>query len=242
MNELALFAGAGGGILAAELQGIETVCAVERDAYAAAVLAQRQTDGHIKPFPIWSDITTFDGIPWRGVVDIVSGGFPCQDISVAGGGKGINGSRSGMWSEMRRVIGEVQPTQVRIENSPAIIIRGLERIIQDLAAMGYVGRWGVLGAGAINGVCEGERFWCVATKADSAMLESMDVQKHIQPYSEESRRRQHTRAISAMLSQDDYSALKRNSNDVADGMDRLKAIGNGQNPVLAATAFRILSS
>ena len=81
MNELALFAGAGGGILGGHLAGWRTVCAVERDAYAAQVLSQRQNDGCLAPFPIWSDVCSFDDRPWRGIVDVISGGFPCQDIS-----------------------------------------------------------------------------------------------------------------------------------------------------------------
>jgi site-specific DNA-cytosine methylase len=84
MNELALFAGAGGGILGGHLLGWRTVCAVEWEPYPASVLAARQNDGVLPPFPIWDDVRTFDGRPWRGVVDVVSGGFPCQDISVAG--------------------------------------------------------------------------------------------------------------------------------------------------------------
>src|SRR5690606_29146694 len=84
LRELALFAGAGGGILGGKILGWETICAVERDAYAAQVLAQRQNDGILKPFPVWSDVTSFAGKPWRGIVDVISGGFPCQDISVAG--------------------------------------------------------------------------------------------------------------------------------------------------------------
>ena len=84
MNELALFAGAGGGILGGHLLGWRTVCAVEWAPYPASVLAQRQNDGLLPAFPIWDDVCTFDGKPWRGVVDVVSGGFPCQDISAAG--------------------------------------------------------------------------------------------------------------------------------------------------------------
>ena len=74
MNELALFAGAGGGILGGLLSGWRTVCAVEWDAYAASVLVARQNDGSLPPFPVWDDVQTFDGRPWRGVVDVVSGG------------------------------------------------------------------------------------------------------------------------------------------------------------------------
>ena len=87
MNELALFAGAGGGILGGHLLGWRTVCAVEWEAYPASVLCARQNDGLLPPFPIWDDVQTFDGHPWRGIVDVVSGGFPCQDISAAGGGR-----------------------------------------------------------------------------------------------------------------------------------------------------------
>ena len=84
MRELALFAGAGGGILGGVLLGWRTVCAVEINAFCARRLMQRQNEGHLPPFPVWDDVSTFDGRPWRGVVDVVSGGFPCQDISSAG--------------------------------------------------------------------------------------------------------------------------------------------------------------
>ena len=88
MNELALFAGAGGGILGGKLLGWRTVCAVEWEPYPASVLCARQNDGFLPPFPIWDDVQTFDGKPWRGIVDVISGGFPCQDISAIGGGGG----------------------------------------------------------------------------------------------------------------------------------------------------------
>lgn len=101
LNELGLFAGCGGGLLASRLLGWKTVCAVERDAYAASVLAQRQNDGLLEPFPIWSDVTSFDGRRWRGIIDVVSGGFPCQDISVINrNAQGLSGARSGLWSHM----------------------------------------------------------------------------------------------------------------------------------------------
>ena len=97
LNELALFAGAGGGILGGKLLGWRTVCAVEWEAYPASVLCARQNDKVLPPFPIWDDVQTFDGKPWRGIVDVVSGGFPCTDISAAGKGAGIDGEASGMW-------------------------------------------------------------------------------------------------------------------------------------------------
>ncbi len=165
MNELALFAGAGGGILGGHLLGWRTVCAVEWEPYAASVLVARQNDGLLPPFPIWDDVQTFDGRPWRGSVDVVSGGFPCQDISVAGKGAGIDGARSGMWGHMARIVGEVRPRYVFVENSPALLTRGLGRVLGDLAALGYDCRWTVLGAGDIGAPHQRDRFWLVARRS-----------------------------------------------------------------------------
>lgn len=162
MNELALFAGAGGGILGGHLLGWRTVVAVERDAYAAQVLAQRQNDGCLRPFPIWSDIETFDGRPWCGLVDVVSGGFPCQDVSAAGKGAGLDGKRSGLWFEMARVIREVQPRYVYVENSPVLTSRGLGRVLGDLAEMGFDAEWGVVSAADTGAPHLRERIWIVA--------------------------------------------------------------------------------
>ncbi|MGK8800983.1 DNA cytosine methyltransferase [Acinetobacter seifertii] len=161
MNELALFAGAGGGVLASYLMGWRTICAVERDAYAAQVLAQRQNDGILEAFPIWSDITTFDGKPWQGIVDVISGGFPCQDISSAGKGAGIEGERSGLWSEMARIIGEVRPRYVFVENSPMLVSRGLTRVISDLAKMGYDAQWARFSASNFGAPHIRDRIWIV---------------------------------------------------------------------------------
>ena len=162
MNELALFAGAGGGILGGHLLGWRTVCAVEWEPYPASVLCARQNDGFLPPFPVWDDVQTFDGKPWRGIVDVVSGGFPCQDISAAGKGEGIDGERSGMWREMARIIHEVRPRFVFVENSPMLTSRGLGRVLGDLASMGFDARWGVLGAADVGANHKRERIWIVA--------------------------------------------------------------------------------
>lgn len=162
MNELALFAGAGGGILGGVLLGWRTVCAVELDPYAASVLIQRQNDGLLPPFPVWDDVRTFDGKPWRGLIDVVSGGFPCQDISAAGKGAGIDGDRSGLWREMARIIGEVRPEYVFVENSPLLVGRGLARVLGDLAAMGFNARWGIVGAHHVGSPHKRDRCWIVA--------------------------------------------------------------------------------
>ena len=176
LRELALFAGAGGGILGGHLLGWRTVCAVEWADYPRRVLLARQRDGILPRFPIWDDVQTFDGNPWRGRVDVVSGGFPCQDISAAGKGAGIDGARSGMWFHMARIVREVRPRFVFVENSPMLTSRGLGRVLGDLAAMGYDAEWCVLGAVDVGAPHRRDRIWIVAHAAgvdrDSRRAES----------------------------------------------------------------------
>ena len=166
MNELHLFSGAGGGILGGMLLGHTCVCAVEIEPYPRQVLLQRQRDGILPHFPIWDDICTFDGRPWRGRVDIVAGGFPCQNISAAGNGAGLSGERSGLWSEMARVIGEVRPRFVFVENSPLLVSRGLDVVLSDLAEMGYNASWGIVGADDAGAPHRRKRIWIMGD-ADS---------------------------------------------------------------------------
>ena len=241
MNELHLFAGGGGGILGGMLLGHTCVCAVEIEEYPRKILFQRQRDGILPGFPVWDDVRTFDGRPWRGKVDVVCGGFPCQDLSIANPkGKGIDGSRSGLWSEMARVISEIRPRFAFVENSPQLVGRGLARVARDLAGLGYVARWGVMGGHATGSCANGERLWLLAHAGDGIGWEKATVPDKI-INSEESWRRQFERAISSCSSEEADSDLRGNPNALARSMDRLKATGNGQDPILAATAFTILS-
>ena len=157
-----LFAGAGGGILADLLLGHTPVGACEIEPYPRSVLLQRQRDGVLPGFPIWDDINTLDGTPWRGSVDVLAGGFPCQDISLAGGGAGITGKRSGLWKEYARVIGEMRPKLVFAENSPLLRTRGLGVVLEDLAQLGYNARWGIIGAGDVGAPHKRKRMWVLA--------------------------------------------------------------------------------
>lgn len=300
LNELALFAGAGGGILGSHLLGWNTICAVERDAYAAQVLAQRQNDGILKPFPIWSDITTFDGKPWNGIVDVISGGFPCQDISSAGKGAGIDGDRSGLWAEMARIISEVRPRFVLVENSPMLVSRGLTRVIGDLAKMGYDAHWARLSASNFGAPHIRDRLWIVANahserfafkditiglqkkvawsgNYDSQMANSESIRLEQAWKCESSSEKWLSRCCSEFpntncerckqveqrvtsRTQSERSTgssqhssftrgwkwwsteprLGRVADGVANRVDRLKAIGNGQVPEVARSAFKIL--
>jgi DNA (cytosine-5)-methyltransferase 1 len=111
MRGLSLFAGIGGIDLSLHLaMGDEyvTSCYVEIDGYCQRVLSARMSDGFLTPAPIFGDVTTFDGRPWNGYIDIIHGGFPCTDISVAGKNAGIiHGKQSGLWREFARIVGEV---------------------------------------------------------------------------------------------------------------------------------------
>ena len=162
-----LFAGAGGGILADLLLGHIPVGACEIEEYPREVLLARQRDGILPSFPIWDDIRTLDGGPWKGKVDVVCGGFPCQDISAAGKGAGIAGARSGLWGQMARFICEVSPRFVFVENSPMLTSRGLGTVLGDLAAMGYDARWCVLGACDAGAPHKRDRIWILATDTES---------------------------------------------------------------------------
>jgi DNA (cytosine-5)-methyltransferase 1 len=314
MNELALFAGAGGGILGGKLLGWRTVCAVEWEQYPASVLCARQNDGLLPPFPIWDDVQTFDGNPWRGIVDVVSGGFPCQDISVAGKGDGLDGERSGMWTEMARIIHEVRPKFVFVENSPMLTSRGLGRVLGDLASMGFDAKWGVLGAADIGANHQRDRIWIVAHSNSMRKLQpkgrkqdergwisnSSNEMAHSNsngfnyskqgklgksPIQAEAREKSNQIGRHTTLAHSNNERLQRGelfgdnqqeirrrfesahgatakcsptygtkadwwdiepdvgrvAHGVVARVDRLKAIGNGQVPLCAATAWRILS-
>jgi DNA (cytosine-5)-methyltransferase 1 len=241
LNELALFAGAGGGILGGHLLGWRTVCAVEWAEYPASVLCARQNDGLLPPFPIWDDVQTFDGNPWRGIVDVVSGGFPCTDISAAGKGAGIDGEASGMWREMARIIHEVRPRFVFVENSPILTSRGLDRVLGDLAKMGFDAKWGVLGADSVGLPHHRERIWVLATNP-SIKFNKWGGKKEIfwkpriqgEFYSRVDKNEHGLRSIFT-------PGLCRTRNGLPGQVDRLKAIGNAQVPRVVANAWRILS-
>jgi DNA (cytosine-5)-methyltransferase 1 len=262
MNELALFAGAGGGILGGHLLGWRTICAVEWEAYPASVLVARQNDKILPPFPIWDDVQTFDGKPWRGIVDVVSGGFPCQDISAAGKGGGIEAERSGMWREMARIIGEVRPKYAFVENSPMLTTRGLGTVLRDLAEMGYDAEWGVLGAADVGANHQRDRIWIVAKQRDILSYtehngvgwgeqqseSTQETNGKIPNTSSENVERHElpcrtSEGFFAFGSHRWWSIepnLDRVAHGVAFRVDRLKAIGNGQVPLCAATAWTIL--
>lgn len=164
LRTLHLFTGIGGGLLADLLLGHQCVCAVEIDFYCQQVLSARQKDGCLPWFPVFGDVKEFDGKPWRGLVDVIAGGFPCQDLSSAGKGAGITGSRSGLWKEMARIIGEVRPQFAFVENVPLLVKRGLVVVLGDLAEVGYDANYCILGADDVGAPHIRKRIWILGER------------------------------------------------------------------------------
>jgi len=235
-----LFSGAGGGILADLILGHEVIGACEIEKYPRDVLLARQRDGILPDFPIWDDVCTLDGKPWRGSVDILCGGFPCQDISAAGKGAGISGERSGLWKEYARLIGEMRPQFVFAENSPLLRTRGLGVVLEDLAALGYNARWGVLGARDVGAPHKRDRMWVLAY----TLSEGLERQRQPKESCQEWQGRECAKEMCQGFWEDSISEVARMDDGMADRVDRakrFKAIGNGQTPQCAAMAFSILS-
>ena len=169
MNGLALFAGYGGLELGADAAfggGVRTVCYVERESYAASTLVARMEESSLHPAPVWDDVTTFDGEPWRGVVDLVTAGFPCQPFSAAGKRRGMDDERW-LWDDIERILREVQPRWFVGENVPGLVRLGLEAVLRSLASLGYDVVWGAFQAGQMGASHKRERVFILARLGDA---------------------------------------------------------------------------
>lgn len=239
MNELHLFAGGGGGILGGILLGHTCVCAVEIEPYCRKILLQRQRDGILPKFPIWDDARTFDGKPWRGKVDVVCGGFPCQDISSANPkAVGICGERSGLWREMARIVGEVAPEYVFAENSPMLESRGVERVLEDLNSLGYDTRRVKLGAENLGKTIR-LRLWILGMRRREQNRERNAGESRPQ-FEIQCDRGFAKQAFSGILRASPPAGVCGVDDGVPHRLDRLAAVGNAQIPVVAALAFTVL--
>ena len=225
MNELALFTGTGAGLLATQWLGLKTACAVELDWYCRCVLTQRQNERNLRSsFPIWDDIRTFDGRPWRGRIDVITGGFPCQAYSTAAAGKN---NADDLWCEMQRIISEVSPVYVFAEN---VERKAINKACDELESMGYKTKALSLSAKDLGGDHLRERHWLLAYANDKGKLFS------------------HFNAKAPMLQKLRESIWQADpfESGVDDGdanrMDRFKAIGNGQVPIVAIEALMELAS
>jgi DNA (cytosine-5)-methyltransferase 1 len=217
-----LFSGIGGLELGLEWAGLgETLWQVEQDEYCRSVLAKH-----------WPNAERFEDVRTIGVdnirgADVICGGFPCQDISVAGSGTGLDGDRSGLWWEFDRLIGLVLPRFVVIENVPALTHRGLSEILCALARRGYSAEWDTISAAAIGARHRRDRLFLIAWRdvadASGAGLEEREGQKR-------------ERAFSSIAGSDGGSIESRicpTAHGVPGRVARLKALGNAVVPQVA---------
>ena len=152
-----LFCGIGGFDLGLERAGMQCAWQVEIDPYAQKVLAKHWPDVRRH-----ADVCTFPPEEGDWEVDVICGGFPCQDISYAGKGAGLAGARSGLWFEFARIIGHLRPRYVIVENVSALLTRGMGEVLGTLASLGYDAEWHVIPASAVGAPHRRDRVWIVA--------------------------------------------------------------------------------
>lgn len=237
LNGLDLFSGIGGLSIALG-EWVKPVAYCEVDRYAQAVLLSRMHDGTLYPAPIWDDVRTLRGsmLP---EVDIIYGGFPCQDISIAGDGKGLEGERSKLFFEVVRLVSELRPRFIFLENVPAITYRGLERVCMELTALGYDSRWTIVSAGELGAPHLRERWWLLSHDISPRLQESRGEQdKKSKPQREEEH------PVISLVQRDLWDQLASDIWRMDDGIPpkthRLKSLGNAVVPEQAKEAFKRL--
>jgi DNA (cytosine-5)-methyltransferase 1 len=189
LKVLDLFSGIGGFSLGLERAGMETVAFCEIEDYPCKVLAK-----HWPEVPIYNDVREVTGEQLRtdGItVDVITGGFPCQDISVAGKQAGIEGERSGLWSEVARLIDEIQPRYAIMENVTALISgdrgRWFGRVLGDLAEIGYDAEWHCIPASELGAHHQRDRVWIVAYPNASSSMERTKQKRQLERSENDSR-------------------------------------------------------
>mgnify|MGYP003111711868 CR=1 FL=1 len=164
MNVLDLFSGIGGFSLGLERAGFKTVAFCEVDKKCQAVLKKHWPD-----VPMFDDVSNLKGKDIEEKIDVICGGFPCQDISLAGKGAGLAGKRSGLWSEFYRLIKEIRPKYAIIENVSALRSRGLDQVLRALSEIGYDAEWHCITAASIGAPHRRDRIWIVAYSSNEGI-------------------------------------------------------------------------
>lgn len=259
---LDLFSGIGGLTLALA-PWVKPVAYCENDRFATGVLLSRMSEGSLPVAPIWDDVRTLKGSSFLNVVNIIYGGFPCQDISVAGLGKGLAGQRSGLFFEIMRLVDELQPKFIFLENVPAITYRGLGEVTAEITKRRYDRRWTTLSAAEVGAPHKRERWWLLAYSrckqegaseairseiVESIGKDSRDVCEDFPNTDGESLRKQSVELArgsgSAVFESDGWWTTEPDVGRVANGVsyrvDRLRGLGNSVVPQCAQEAFKEL--
>ena len=221
IKEFHLFAGIGGGIYGGHILGHSCCGAVEINDFCQEVLEQRQQDGWMDSFPIYGDITSLDGRDFKGAFDILCGGFPCQSFSYVARGQNI--SEKNLWPEMLRFVWESEAPIVFAEN---VTLNAIRTAAMDLESIGYRVKYCKLSCGDLGADHRRDRYWLLAVKTPSALSKV-----------NESLERLGKVHMGCWVTP--FSELK--DEVVSNRRAQLKAIGNAQAPLVAATAFRVLA-
>lgn len=218
---LDLFSGIGGFSLGLERSGgFKTVAFCEVEPFCQKILTK-----HWPEVPIYGDVRELnaDRLAADGIrIDAICGGFPCQDISTAGKGAGIEGERSSLWSEYARLIGELRPRYVFVENVAALLSRGLDRVLGDLAARGYDCEWHCIPASAVGLPHARARIWIIAYR---------DSVRKLQPgWRISNKRRRYSNRREAIDWALSSGGVLRSDDGVPAGLDRIRTLGNAVVP------------
>lgn len=265
LNVMALCAGIGGlelGLRIAMGGRARGVCYVEREAYSAACLVARMEDKTLDPAPIWSDLATFDARAWRGAVDVITSGIPCQPFSVAGKRTGTDDQRW-LWNDVRRIIDDSGAWGLFLENVPGLLRYGLPIILSDLAERGWSAEWGYYSAREVGAPHLRRRLFVLAV-ADSHRERFQEYRFSDVSSEAGSEHGYDTDRCSGEtvaegffvpgrepslwtgLPTESQPAVCRGAHGLpswlVDRADRLRALGNGVVPLAAAYAFRDLTS
>lgn len=245
LNGLSLFSGYAG-IDLALTDYVRPLLYCEIEKYAQGILLSRMA-GELIPFaPIWGDVRTLDGNQFKGLVNIVYGGFPCQDTSNAGKGKGLAGERSGLFFEVVRICREASPEFIFLENVPGIRKRGSFEVSKELAGIGYDCRFGLLSAAEVGANHRRDRYFCLAIKRDLSNADGPGLLgQALAPETQDNQRvrESHGGTMPAALDGNWWaigSELGRVDNGTPFRLDRVKALGNGVVPLQVKKAFEIL--
>lgn len=269
LKGLSLFSGIGG-IDVALSEFVQTVAYCEIEPYCQSVLLQRMQEGYLPKAPIWDDIRT---LPYGDLprIDIIFGGFPCQGFSVAGLGKGLADERTGLFSEMLRLIKEIKPKWIFLENVPGITSRGGTGMVREITSLGYDSRWCVISAASVGALHKRERWFFLANSMPSRLEVSRTEElkkKSIEYFCKNDSNTQSIQGQQPDMQamplccggqtwgnnarvywpfesrthwQEVVSDVCRVTDGVPRGMDRLKALGNSVVPQQVRKAFMILT-
>jgi DNA (cytosine-5)-methyltransferase 1 len=236
LNGLDLFTGIGGLTLALN-EWVRPVAYCEIDRYARSVLLSRIADGKLPRAPIWDDITSLGGTMLPDI-DIIYGGFPCQDISSCGNREGLEGERSGLFFELVRLVKKINPRLVFLENVPAIRTRGLFRVIERLTSLGYDCRWTNISAQEVGAPHIRKRWFLLAhaNNKNRHQLTSVPKKNEKEKMSKVSRQNKTDEPINATWWKTEPNIF-RVANGLPYQLDRHRALGSSVVPQQAREAF-----